>query len=265
MVLRQTNKPHLPVRIVLMTYFILMIFGGRPVNHIHDFFTFWTPWMFLLLISCTLLVLSRLHSICQWLFLGEVYSRRGPYDCHFFFAEHTSEGMYYVAGTLTNRVKRVSNQLKVSKVKHYFEIIVSKIWNGDRLRWQMLFQKDDQEHYPYPHDWCFKDLTATEYSGLVNLQMLLQLSLSELDKLQEETFRFLNNMSLIIQRDDCNRIPKRCHQFMMCVINLSASPGNRAGLTALTPYMRLKTWNQKYFHSIKYNHFVLKYVNRFST
>ena len=59
----------------------------------------------------------------------------------------------------------------------------------------MLYQKDDQEHYPYPHDWCFKDLTATEYSGLVNLQMLLQLSLSELDKLQEETFRSLNNMS----------------------------------------------------------------------
>ena len=45
------------------------------------------------------------------------------------------------------------------------------------------------------HDWCFKDLTATEYSGLVNLQMLLQLSLSELDKLQEETFRSLNNVS----------------------------------------------------------------------
>ena len=59
----------------------------------------------------------------------------------------------------------------------------------------MLYQKDDKEHYPYPHDLCFKDLTATEYSGLVNLQMLLQLSLSELDKLQEETFRFLNNMS----------------------------------------------------------------------
>ena len=58
----------------------------------------------------------------------------------------------------------------------------------------MLFQKDDQEHYPYPHDWYFKDLTATEYSGLVNLQMLLQLSLSELDKLQEETFRSLNNV-----------------------------------------------------------------------
>ena len=105
----------------------------------------------------------------------------------------------------------------------------------------MLYQKDDEEHYPYPHDWCFKDLTATEYSGLVNLQMLLQLSLSELDKLQEETFRFLNNMSLIIQRDDYYRIPNRCHQFIMYVIKLSASPGNRAGLTALTPYMRLKT------------------------
>ena len=58
----------------------------------------------------------------------------------------------------------------------------------------MLYQKDDQEHYPYPQNWCLKDLTATEYSGLVNLQMLLQLSLSELDKLQEETFRSLNYM-----------------------------------------------------------------------
>ena len=40
MVLRQTNKPHPPVRMVLMIYFFYDFFGGRPVNHIHHFFYF---------------------------------------------------------------------------------------------------------------------------------------------------------------------------------------------------------------------------------